>query len=189
MAVPAERRYLDTAEFRAALDALSSTELIRLKKKAMYHAMGTGMEGDDLLHEAIVRTLSGDERHCPADVAVKVYLDGAMRSIADGAREKFEREAPAGSGHDEEDVVGRAADGRMSPADVATRRVDFWRGVEQLQALFGDDPEAQAVLIGDIEGWPPDEVKQMESMDDNAYAAARKRVLRTIEREFGGTKP
>jgi hypothetical protein len=89
-----ERSVLTRDEFIAALRALS---LVRLKEKANFRALGSGMEGDDLFQEAILRTLEEDGRKCPSDVPVHVYLDNAMRSIADGERKKYVRERPAGA--------------------------------------------------------------------------------------------
>ena len=178
--------HLDNAGFIAALSALALTDLLRLRKKSAYRAMGTGMEGDDLLHEAVQRTLEDDGRNCPADVPVAVYLDNAMRSIAEAEREKYARQTPAGDGHDEDSLVGKLADGNPSPADAALDRIELQRVVDRIQEIFADDPQAQAVVIGDMEGWSPEEIRQMEPMDDKQYAAARKRVRRALEREFGG---
>lgn len=183
MADDTNRAYLDAAAFRAAVEALTLSDLIRLRKKAHYFALRTGKEGDELLNDAIVRTLEG-ERNCPADVPVKTYLENAMRSIAGGEREKFDRESPSGSGHEEDDPIGRFADPAPSPATAALDKIALERVLDRLQEIFANDPQAQAVLIGDMEGWSADEIKEMESMDDKAYATARKRVRRAIEREF-----
>ena len=177
---------LDNAAFIASLDALAPTELLRLRKKSAYRAAGTGMEGDDLLNEAIQRTLEEDGRNCPVDVSVAVYLDNAMRSIANGEREKYVRWTPLGDGHDENSPVGKLADSNPSPADAALGRIEFERVVNRIQDIFADDPQAQAIVIGDMEGWSPEEIKEMEPMDNKQYASARRRVRRALEREFGG---
>jgi DNA-directed RNA polymerase specialized sigma24 family protein len=185
VAIDQERPCLDNEAFRAAIAALSPIALFRLEKKANYYALGSGLDGGDLLNEAIMRTLDENGRNCPADVSVTTYLANAMRSIADGEREKFHREMPAGGGHDEDNPIGKHADPAPSPATTALERIDLKRVLDRLQQLFADDPQALAILIGDMEGWSPEEIKEMEPMDDKAYVAARKRVRRTIEREFG----
>ncbi len=181
-----QRAYLDTAAFIAALRALEPADLLRLRKKSTHRAPGTGMEGDDLLNEAVRRTLEEDGRNCPVNVRVAVYLDNAMRSIANGEREKYAREMPAGDGHDEDGPIGNLAYDGPSPADAALDRIELQRVVDRVQDIFADDPQAQAVVIGDMEEWSADEIKEMEPMDDKQYAAARRRVRRAIEREFGG---
>ncbi len=181
-----QRAYLDSEAFNAALRALEPADLLRLRKKAAYRAPGTGMEGDDLLNEAVRRTLEEDGRNCPVNVPVAVYLDNAMRSIANGEREKYARETPAGDGHDEKGPIGGLADDGPSPADAALDRIELQRVVDRIQEIFADDPQAQAVVIGDMEEWSADEIKEVEPMDDKQYATARRRVRRAIEREFGG---
>ncbi len=178
--------YLDNTAFIAALQDLEPAALLRLRNKSAYRAAGTGMAGDDLLHEAIRRTLEEDGRNCPADVTVPVWLDNAMRSIASSDREKFARERPAGDGHDEASPVGRHAADNPSPADTALDRITLERVIERIQDIFADDPQALAVVIGDMEGWSASEIREMEPMDEKEYAAARKRVRRAIERDFGG---
>ena len=178
--------HLDNAAFIVALRELGPAALLRLRKKSAYRAAGTGMAGDDLLHEAIRRTLEEDGRNCPADVPIHVYLDNAMRSIASGERKKFAREKPAGDGHDESSPVGRHATDNPSPADAALERITLERVVARIQDIFADDPRALAVVIGDMEDWSATEIRGMEQMDEKEYAAARKRVRRAFEREFGG---
>ncbi len=180
------RKYLDAAAFRGALDVLTSAELLRLRKKSAFHALGTGMGGDDLLQEAIRRTLEPDGRRCPADVPVAVYLGNAMRSIADGERAKYSREAPADGEDCDEREAGVGADPSPSTEATVMARDELERTVERLETMFADDPQALAVVIGDMEGWSPAEIKEAESMDDTQYATARRRVRRAIEREFGG---
>src|SRR6266851_4885921 len=97
-----ERSVLTRDEFIAALRALSPAGLLRLEKKARFRALGSGMEANDLLQEAILRTLEEDGRKCPSDVPIPIYLDNAMRSIADGERKKYVRERPAGAGQSDE---------------------------------------------------------------------------------------
>ena len=50
--------------------------------------------------------------------------------------------------------------------------------------MFDDDSQAQAVVIGLMEGWAPHEIREVESMSDKQYDAARKRVRRALLREF-----
>jgi hypothetical protein len=179
--VSSKKAVLDGPEFIAALRALSAADLFRLQKKAKYRALGSGMGGDDLLHEAIVRTLDEDGRKCPSDVALPVYLDNAMRSIADGERAKYGRELADGVGQPQDGALATALDPSPSPADAALARITLADVLASLQQSFQSDPQALAVVIGWIEEWSADEIKQVEGMDDNQYAAARKRVRRAIE--------
>jgi DNA-directed RNA polymerase specialized sigma24 family protein len=185
-----ERSFLKPDEFVAAMRALSEIELTRLQEKAKYRALGSGMEGDDLFQEAIRRTLEEDEWRCPSDVPVPIYLDNAMRSIADGERRKYVRERPAGAGQSDEDksesnLTSALSDPAPSPSDTALARIELREVLEALEQMFADDPEAQAVIMGDGEGWSADEIKDLSNMDDKHYAAARKRVRRGLTKKFG----
>lgn len=172
-------------DIREALEKLTDVQLARLRLKGRLLAPGAGCAGDDLLNEAVMRALTGD-RLCPTDVSVYTFLGNAMRSIADGEREKFERGAPAGSGHDEKSPIGQLADGRTPLPDIAAAdRIEFGRVISRVEALFSDDKQAMAIVIGDMQGWTPAEIKQLESMSDVEFASARRRVRREIAREFG----
>jgi DNA-directed RNA polymerase specialized sigma24 family protein len=180
----AQRALLDGPGFIAALRALDPSDLLLLRKKAEYRALGSGMEGEDLFQEAILRTLE-EERNCPTDVPLPVYLDNAMRSIADGERTKYVRERPSGIGQPQDGPVAAALDPAPSPSDAALARIDLAEVLESVQQIFENDPQAQAVVIGDMEGWSADEIKDLGGMDDKQYAAARKRVRRGLTGKFG----
>ena len=50
--------------------------------------------------------------------------------------------------------------------------------------MFEKDRQAQAIVIGLIEDWTPEEIRELEPMGDNEYAAARKRMRRALSHEF-----
>lgn len=177
--------HLDNKSFIAALKALKCSDLIQLRKKSAYRSPGTGMEGDDLLHEAICRTLEKDGRNCPANVPIGVYLDNAMRSIADGEREKYIRQVPVGDWDEENSEVNKSMDNNLSSDDAVLDSIELEQIADRIQDIFADDPQAQAIVIGVMEGWSPKEIKEMEPMDDKQYASARRRVRRALDREFG----
>ena len=128
-------------------------------------------------------------RKCPSDVPVHIYLDNAMRSIADGERKKYVRERPAGPGqYDEEgveEVLVDLPDPAPLPSDTALARIELGEVVDGLEQMFADDPEARAVIMGYIEEWSANEVKDLGKMGDKQYAAARKRVRRGLAQNFG----
>lgn len=184
-----DRPVLTRDEFIAALRALPPADLARLEEKAKFRALGSGLDGDDLLQEAIMRTLEENGRKCPSDVSVPIYLDNAMRSIADGERKKYVRERPAGVAQSDDgqnqDPPVDPPDPAPSPSDTVVARIELGEVLDELQQMFEDDPEAQAVIMGDLEGWSAEEVKDLGNMDDKHYAAARKRVRRALARKFG----
>lgn len=184
-AVP-QRDLLTAAELRSALEALRPIDLIRLRKKATALAPGTGMEPDDLLQEAVGRSLEEHGgRNCPRGVSPVIFLSNVIRSIASHAREEWAREMPVGATEDHEnDPIVDAPDPAPSPEQAVIGRLDHGKTLSRIEAMFEDDPQAQAVVIGNMEGWSPDEIREMEPMSDKEYAAARKRVRRALLREY-----
>lgn len=184
-AVP-QRDLLTAAELRSALEALRPIDLVRLRKKANALAPGTGMEPDDLLQESLGRALEENGgRNCPRDVNPVTFLGNVIRSIASHSRQEWAREMPIGATKDDEDdPIVDAPDPAPSPEDAVIGRLDHGQTVARIEAMFEGDPKAQAIIIGNMEGWSPDEIRQMEPMSDKEYAAARKRVRRALLREF-----
>ena len=184
-AVP-QRDLFTAAELRSALEALRPIDLVRLQKKANALAPGTGMEPDDLLQEALGRALEENSgRNCPRDVNPVTFLGNVIRSIASHAREEWAQETPIGATEDDEDdPIVDAPDPAPSPEEAVIGRLDHGQTVARIEAMFEGDPKAQAIIIGNMEGWSPNETREMEPMSDKEYAAARKRVRRALLREF-----
>ena len=180
-----QRDLLTPAEFRSALETLSQIDQISLHRQASARAQGTGMEPNDLFQEAVTRSLEENGgRNCPRDVKVATFLDNVMRSIASHAREKQKRETPSSASKgDEHDPIVTTSDPTPSPEEIVTGRLDTLKMVAQIVAMFDDDPKAQAIVIGKMEGWSPHMICEVEPMSDKEYAAANKRMRRTLRRE------
>ena len=184
-AIP-QREVLTAAEFRSALECLCTTDLARLQKEATFLAQGSGMEPNDLLQEAVKRSLEENGgRRCPRDVKPVTFLGNVMRSIASHERPKWKREAPINTSEgDEDDLIANMPDPAPSPEEVVIRRSDCVKVLTRIEAMFNDDPKAQAVVIGIMEDWSPRQIRDMEPMNEKEYAAARKRVRRKLLSEF-----
>lgn len=181
-----QRDLLTAAELRSALEALRPADLVRLRIKANALAPGSGMESEDLLQEALRRTLEENGgRNCPRNVKVVTFLGNVIRSIASHARTEWAREMPIGATDDhQDDPIVDAPDPAPSPEEAVVGRLDHGQTIERIETMFEGDPKAQAIIIGNAEGWSPDEIREMEPMSDQEYAAARKRVRRAFLREF-----
>jgi len=87
----------------AALSALSEEDLLRLRAIARLRArsLPDGMSWSDLLHEAVLRALTG-ARPWPPGVPLLAFLAGVMRSLCDEQWRRHRRQdhlpAPHGSG-------------------------------------------------------------------------------------------
>src|SRR5262249_34751059 len=86
-AVPLQR------DVGAALAALSEEGLLRLRAIARLRARSLpgGMPGSDLLHEAVLRALTGT-RPWPPDVPLLAFLTGIMRSLCDEQWRRYRRQ-------------------------------------------------------------------------------------------------
>src|ERR1700736_4670283 len=91
----------------AALAALSEEDLLRLRGIARLRARSLpgGMSWSDLLHEAVLRALTG-ARPWPPGVPLLAFLAGFMRSLCDEQWRRYRRQdhlpAPHGSGRGDE---------------------------------------------------------------------------------------
>ena len=176
MTTKAKCDVLTTAELQEALEALSVVERNRLEKKARYHCGGTGMEWNDLLQEAFCRALEDGGRSCPRDVGLMVFFGNVMRSIADEERRQWAREMPVGAPNEEGGLIATTADPRPNPERQAVDRISFDRIIKEIEALFADEAQALAIVMGDAVGWSPAEICELEPMNEKEYATARKRV-------------
>lgn len=82
---------LDIDQARDAVAALTATDLLRLQRAGAIYGVSIGVDGMDLVNEAISRALGG-VRACPTDVPFVVFLRNAMRSIASSERARIKEE-------------------------------------------------------------------------------------------------
>ena len=140
------------------------------------------MEPGDLLQEAVIRSLEENGgRNCPRNVKVATFLGNVMRSIASHAREKWAREIPVGVDKDDKIAMSNP---ELSPEEIVRKQHDWERIVSGIEEMFDKGPQAEAVAIGIMAGWSQEEIREVEPMSDKEYAAARKRTLRALRREF-----
>ena len=169
------------AEFREALQALTPVQLNRLRLQGDALASGLPMTGEDLLQEAVSRTLEGSRRY-RQDVDVSTYLSNAMRSIASAEREKARRQEPLGDPSDEASNIHRIASPERSPEETAIQKIDRTAALARLRELLSGDQDALALLEGRSEDLTNAEIMELESMDRRRFHAARKRLLRAAVR-------
>lgn len=181
-----KRDVLSTAEVRSALAALTQADHLRIQNKAAVLALDTGFSPEDLFQEAVRRALEdGGGRNCPRDVHLATFIGNAMRSIASAEREKWKRAPPTGKVKDGElDPIDNAPDPSPSPEETVIANLDGAQLIARIEAIFEGDPKALAIIYGNMEGWSPDEIRELEPMSEKEYAAAQKRVRRAISSHF-----
>ena len=181
-----QRETATTEECAAALRALSDADLQRVEELARLRAVGlASLDWRDLLHEAMVRMLTG-KRRWPRDVPLVVFLRETMRSIASNQRRQQETAAVVAESETRADpetgdgAVAMAADSSTAPE----ARTAAAQTLARIEALFEDDADALAVMAGMASGQSPAEIRQEHAMDETRYASTQRRVRRGLARAF-----
>ena len=155
---------LSRAEATTAVRSLSTADKTALMKIARLYAKKTPYDHEDLLQEALCRVLSG-VRAWPRHVAALPFLWGVVRSIAWEWRTQAVEAAP------EETDPGGAERRAIARLDVA-----------KVLALFDDDPLAQAIVRGMMDGARGQELQELSGLDKTDYETKRTKIRRRIEK-------
>jgi hypothetical protein len=139
------------------------------------------MEPEDLLQEAFRRALAGD-RKCPASLDVVRFFAETMRSIRDGELKRAKRR-PILVAHQSPELPepldpAPNAEEQLAPdeeADCEAKR-------EQVIGLFADDPAAQVIVEGEMQGMRGEDLRARTGLDPIAYTSKRRLISRQIER-------
>lgn len=169
-----QRDHLDRAEISAAVEALTPADKLKLSAIDDLMRGGTGFGKGDLVQEAVLRALDGS-RKCPRHVPIMAFLIETMRSIAGHERTKHGRTVfvadlddpvPAG--------VSDPAAG-CDPEEELIRKQEA-AAVQRIDRLFGDDPEAQLVLMGWSEELKGAALQEATGLDSGKLHYAIKRI-------------
>jgi hypothetical protein len=163
-------------EIIQALNALSPEDKKRLHKFAGFKMLGIrgrvyDADAEDLLNEAIARTLDGRRVWNSEKIDFPMHIMGCIRSIADELASKSHRVSDASDQHDS----GRAQ------AEIESQLT-----IEILRSRFAADVTALRVFDSIIIGEKPAEALRNLDMSADVYTAARKRILRSGIRLLGG---
>lgn len=172
------------AEIVEAIRGLSAADWVRLKRVAALYAR-RAISAQDLLQEAFARALDGS-RACPVHVNVVRFLAEAMRSIADGEREKAGRRPALVSIEGGGDAVEalNCPDPAPSVEDRIAQAEQDARMRTDLLALFEDDPAAKDIVEGTMEGMTAEELRELTGLDKTAYDSKRKLIRRRIDKRY-----
>jgi DNA-directed RNA polymerase specialized sigma24 family protein len=165
--------------YAAAVEEVCRDErrLAKLKNYARFVVMsvpGVGQyaEADDLLNEAILRTLDERRKWKPEKADFDTYLKGCMRSLAN--RHAIEAARYAGK---------KTAVEPSSP-EHSTDLLIF----DKARARLKGDKTASEVLDLLLASYFPAEIRQILNVKNGVYNAARTRVSRCLRRIVGGVR-
>lgn len=176
---------LSRKEVEQAIRTLPAAGLVRLRKVAAACCPGRSQGAKDLLQEAFTRALDGS-RKCPRHVEVVRFLSAAMHSISSDAAKERER-------HPELQAVSLfSAEGlAFDPPDCAANAEQQVASDEEMRritraiiALFDDDPIAQVMVEGIMEGMEGEELRELSGLSKLAFASKRRLIRRRIEQAF-----
>ena len=161
-----------------AIAELTEGDLLRLKVLARLRVRGLpgGVGWADLLHETILRALSG-ARRWPAGVPLMAFLAGVMRSVCSEHWRRARRErqvlvvAEAGV---------EAAD--TSPGADQERQVVAAEALAAIYRHFAEDETVLRIMAGLAEGLSAREIRRRHDMTQTEYDTARKRLRRAVLR-------
>jgi CheY-like chemotaxis protein len=195
------RSLLEKVEVDRAIESLTSSDLLRLQQFADFRVRGLGRAargrtGEDLLAEALVRTLLGTEdtrqgRHWNKNFDFVMHLTGAMRSISSSWKRQFpEKEAYLISELSPHDVEGEeqsrlddVASGYVAADQLLIERDEEDRVI----AMFKDDLEAAQVFQALLNGLKKNEIVSIYGLNEKKYVAAVKRIrVKLLGRRNGG---
>ncbi len=204
--------YATAEEFAAAVAQLTTSELIRLKKRAAILLWGSEYSNPmELLNEAVKRTLiaaTGDRkdgergRPWPKNrVVLPAFLSMCMQSIADSSQDSIAQtmtdglEAMAdsrgetgtvlhGAGFSHPDIVEQA----LVSEEDAERQAAAKQDVAIIQRHFAADQAVLAVIEGEKEELSVAEVLEMFEIDQKTYDSARRRLRRQVDKLMPGRR-
>jgi len=177
---------LSLVEVGAALDRLSPADWKVIKYMARKYASGLLLlSPDDLIHESFVALFSGDRRF-PHDAKPVNVVINAMRSEASNCRER-EKDG-AVDHHVDVATLSQSMDedGDLSvvpSTEITPERIEKNRQLmAAINTLVEDDPELQDLVVVwclDMKG--QDAAEYLE-WDMKKYEAARKRLVRRLDK-------
>lgn len=192
-------QYATDAEVKAAVVALSDDEAHVLRRAAEFRArslvaLGLGVDADDLLKEAIARTIAGTRRW-RRGISLVQHLKMTMRSIASHLRDKMnlDLDTPredgqkryklvAATGHED----GDALDSVMSRTPAADAVVAARDELRLIRERFASDQKVLDVIDGlESEMTGPD-IQEVLGISDQEYETRIKRMRETLARDRRG---
>jgi hypothetical protein len=161
--------HLSREELEAAVLGLSDVDIRRVASIAKTYTGNHDMEADDMVNEAVLRTLSGERKACPRDLPIVNFLAGAIRSIANGEREKKD---PARELRDIE--LDQLHESDSNPENMMLEKQLF----EELEVIFEEDEEILLLILYLQDGASPSEIQENEGWTETQYNSIRRRMRR-----------
>jgi len=160
------------------LEAITEQDLRYLRSCAGRMCLGDVVSPEDLVSEALARTLLCD-RTWREDVALRTQLVSTMKSVLHAWRKARDRNPEVQWQEAVDGFVLDDGDGEMAHADPAYE-VRLKEQLDEVDALLASDPAARDVMHGALAGYEGEELEIVTGLTADQIIAARKRIARKI---------
>ena len=150
-------------------------------RMARYFAFPAEMDPDDLLQDALVRSLS--TRSWPAGLGIFPFINGAMRSIASDTIRRRERDAATLRTGVITEMTGQSL-GPASPDEILDQCKRAAAYEEALASMAAGDPIHQRVIDGIGLGLCGKKLRVFADVSELELAAARRTLKRRSVPEY-----
>lgn len=177
------------AEVEDAVGGLSNADALRLVKVGDAFARklvagGLGINGDDLLREAIKRTWAGRRHWKKNKVTFARHLIATMRSMASHAYDKVAGACAVPALEDIDDAVINGVVVTSTEVD-SRRRVAAQQQIDAIRAAFEGDDEVLLVIDDLAEGAKGPDIQKDLGITPTEYETIMLRMRRRIDRKAG----
>lgn len=174
--------YYSHDEVRLILANLSSREKKAIALSA--HILSSHIQGidhEDLVHDVVISILKDDKtRRWPRNVKPTTFFSKAMRSLADNNNKKSFNNHGIVTESETPDLNELTCLENKGANDNKGKRLDAEKKIKKLQELFTGDQHAQIIMMGRMEGYSEEEIKNQFQLTQKSYDSARKRLSRTL---------
>jgi RNA polymerase sigma factor (sigma-70 family) len=177
---------LSPEEFLKNLRSLSDTDKNRLMLFAANRCLACRFEAEDLLSEAITRTIEGI-RHCPSGLNIVTYLYETMRSIVSSELKSIKRLETfsltvddANSNSHQLDIP----DKNPSPEQQVISETTAKKIISEVFSMFKDDDIAQFILECWIEDMDPEDIRDTTGLSPTEYNSKLKKIRRRLNKSY-----
>jgi DNA-directed RNA polymerase specialized sigma24 family protein len=180
------------AEVDTAVRALTRADLHRLRSFAFFRARrlgpaGFGLGPQDLIQQALLKTLEGQRSWNKGSVSFLGHLMGVIRSDVSHHGEQARANPPVRT---EADMPRKTEDDSPGPLELLPDRAASPESseaakqeIERIRGLFGDDTLVTLLIDGLAEGMKGPEIQEALGVSRAEYEAAMKRLRRGARRE------
>jgi len=158
------------------LDAITEQDLRYLSAVAARLCLGDTISAEDLVNEALARTLAGD-RAWRDDLTLRTQLISTMKSVLSAWRKARARN-PEVQWNIAADALILDGDSDMSVC--APLEVRLQEKLQEIDTLLANDQGARDLMYAAMEGFAREELEEVTGLTANEIIAARERIKRLL---------